>query len=161
MELWKEIKGYEGYYEISSFGKVRSIRRNKILKTEISPKGYERVGLMKQGKRKVYRVHRLVAEMFIENPCNYPQINHIDENKTNNIVNNLEWCSAKYNMNYGNVGKKRKPVLQYSKDGTFISRYDSIADAEKATNIITQSISRCAKGKRKSANGFIWKFEGV
>lgn len=109
-EIWKDILGYEGFYQVSSFGRVRSLdrydsrnyfRKGRILKLSADRKGYLRVGLHSNGKEKFYSVHRLVAEAFIHNPDNLPEVNHIDEDKTNNRVENLEFCDSKYNNNYG------------------------------------------------------------
>lgn len=108
-EIWKPIEGYEGLYEISNLGRVKSIQyfnhvnnksypRNKILKPLPNDRGYHRVDLSKFGRSKRYRIHRLVAEAFIPNPNNFPEINHIDGNKQNNSINNLEWCTRKHNM---------------------------------------------------------------
>jgi hypothetical protein len=113
-EIWKPIPGYEGYYEVSNTGKVRSLTRTVIMKDgkprpikgrELKPKinnGYPTVNLSKNGTVKTIRIHRLVALTFIPNPDNLPIINHKDENKQNNNVNNLEWCTYEYNNNYGN-----------------------------------------------------------
>lgn len=113
-EQWRTINGYEGYYEISSLGRVRSVSRvillgnnrkqnlkGRILKTRVNDRGYVYVGLSKEGKRKSLRVHRLVAEAFLKNPFNKPQINHINEIKTDNTVSNLEWVTQEENMNHG------------------------------------------------------------
>lgn len=121
-EIWKDIKNYEGYYQVSNLGRIRSIDRyikqyngynystriykGKILKKEIGTRGYYKVVLQKRRKAKTYNVHRLVAETFIPNPKNLPQVNHKDENKLNNIVDNLEWCTSKYNINFGERNAK-------------------------------------------------------
>ena len=115
IEIWKDIEGYEGLYEVSSYGRVRSLgqfvnhnfggyayRKGRILKPGLGSRGYLSVTLSKNGIQKQYTVHRLVAQAFIENPDNLPQVNHKDEDRTNNNVTNLEWCDAKYNVNYGN-----------------------------------------------------------
>lgn len=114
-EIWKEITGYEGLYQVSNLGNVRRIKHietnrngvqrilgDKNIARSIDEKGYFLVSLSKDGKQKTRRIHRLVAEMFIPNPNNYPQVNHKDEDKRNNKVDNLEWCTNKYNSNYGN-----------------------------------------------------------
>lgn len=117
-EIWKDIPDYEGLYQASNFGRVRSVDRyikqyngynystriykGRILKCNIGNSGYLKVILQKKGKRRTYNVHRLVANTFILNPNNYPQINHKDENKLNNNINNLEWCTSTYNINFGN-----------------------------------------------------------
>ena len=101
-EIWKDIKGYEGKYQVSNFGRVWSIKNQKYLKYWVNRCGYHLVGLRsKNGKQKHEQIHRLVALAFIENPNNYPQVNHKDENKGNNCVENLEWVTAKQNCNYG------------------------------------------------------------
>lgn len=101
MEEWKNVIGYEGLYEVSDKGNVRNIRRNTLLRLSKNCYGYIQVNLYKNGIRTGLRVHRLVAQAFIENPDNLPEVNHRDEDKTNNRVDNLEWCTAKYNTNYG------------------------------------------------------------
>ena len=100
-EEWRPIDDYEGLYEVSSLGRVRSIRKGIILKPEVVRGGYLQVGLHKKGKVKGFKVHRLVAQAFIPNPEGLPEINHIDEDKTNNLVDNIEYCDSKYNCNYG------------------------------------------------------------
>lgn len=102
MEEWKNVIGYEGLYEVSNKGNVRNVRRNTLLRLTKTNYGYIQVSLYKNGIRTGLKVHRLVAEAFIPNPDNLPQVNHKDEDKTNNNVTNLEWCTAKYNNNYGN-----------------------------------------------------------
>ena len=113
-EIWKDIQGYEGLYQISNLGRVKSLERiiitnngitkkisEKILKPYLKGNGYYNIVLRKDSKTKCYFVHRLVAKEFIPNPDNLPQVNHKDENKLNNNVDNLEWCTSKYNNNYG------------------------------------------------------------
>ena len=101
MEEWKEIPGYEGLYEVSNMGNVRNVRRNKLLRLSKTNNRYIRVSLCKNGIKTGLTVHRLVTEAFLPNPDNLPEVNHKDEDKTNNRVENLEWCDHKYNMNYG------------------------------------------------------------
>ena len=115
-EKWKQVEGYEGLYEISNFGRVKGIKRNKLLKPKMSRDGYLRVGLRKpKEKQRWFFVHRLVAFAFISNPNNYPQVNHKDEIKTNNCIENLEWCTAKYNNNYGTHIQRMIQNTDYSK----------------------------------------------
>lgn len=113
-EIWKNIKNYEGLYKISNLGRVKSLpkyagrsyRKEKILKTYLDKNGYVKVILCKNNRTRFLSIHRLLAEAFIPNPNDYPQINHKDENKQNNSLNNLEWCTCKYNINYGTRTKR-------------------------------------------------------
>lgn len=178
-EIWKDIPGYEGKYQVSNLGRVRSLdriddenhfRKGQIMKAKLL-RGYARVPLRDGKKQKDYQVHRLVALAFIPNPDNLPQVNHKDQNPGNNCVDNLEWCDAKYNINYGDrnekVSKKLKgrkcpwackPVLSYSLDGVFICWFESSSAAGKEVNITPTHITACLKGKQKTAGGFIWKY---
>lgn len=182
-EIWRPVVGYEGLYEVSNFGRVKSLARetnnqyckeDRILKLKSSKTGYLSVGLKSPGeKQKLYLVHRLVAEVFIPNPYNLPQVNHKDEDKTNNCICNLEWCDAKYNNSYGNHPKtyeqtifkhnrpdKSKPVLQYDLEGNLIAKFPSTAEAQRCTGIRHQQINGCCRGEYgyKTAGGFIWKY---
>ena len=186
-EKWKPVVGYEGLYEVSSLGRVRSLSRSiqghkgyyvipsRILKGFYAY-GYRYVELHKGGKHKAYRVHRIVAEAFLPNPNKYPIINHKNEIRDDNRVDNIEWCTHKYNSNYGNIKSKLKqsshriPIIQLTKEGTFVAKYQSITDASKATKIEHTNIIQCAKGRplkcrdgklriRRYAGGFIWKYE--
>ena len=136
-ECWKDIKGYEGIYQVSNTGKIKSLKRtykNRICKEKIktpviTPKGYYRVGLCKEGKTKFYYIHRLVAQTFLPNENNLPQVNHKDENKLNNCINNLEWCDNEYNINYGNCNIKRyiSRAINYCK---YNNKYDIAEELE-------------------------------
>lgn len=171
MEEFVDIKGYEGLYKVSRDGRVLSLNYGgrgyeKVLANKPNANNkYYAVTLVKDGKEKTYMVHRLVAETFIPNPNNLPQINHKDENGQNNIVSNLEWCDRSYNMRYGTRAERqsekvKKAVLQYDKDGNFIREWEGGCDAEEFYNKRTaQNIGRCCRGKIKSAYGFIWKFK--
>lgn len=162
-EVWKPINGFENYYEISNFGKVKSLKRGLILKQFLS-RGYLEVHLRKPGIKIHKKIHRLVAEHFLENPNMYVEVNHKDENKTNNIFTNLEWCTRRYNMNYNNnhikIGKKlRKAVVQYDLDGKLIREYSSQTEASQITGIKQGSISDCIRKHSKTAGGYIWKLK--
>ena len=165
-EIWCPIKGYEGLYEVSDQGRVRSLKSGKerILKPGSDKYGYLMVCLCKNGEKKNLLVHRLVAQAFIPNPDNLPQVNHKDENKTNNYVHNLEWCSSKYNANFGTrtqrqAEKLSKPVLQYTKYGVFVREWKSTRDVERNLGYFHNNISYCCNGKHKSAYGYVWKYK--
>ena len=176
-ETWKDVAGYEGLYQVSNLGRVRSLLHGKIwiLKSLGNRRGYLRVERNRNGTRKDIYVHRLVAEAFIPNPLNLPQVNHKDEDKTNNSVDNLEWCTAKYNLNYGTCqarksaklkGRRRlvnwsraKVVLQYDKSGNFVREWPSTIEVQRQTGFAQPHISDCCRGKRKSAYGYIWRFK--
>ena len=172
-EIWVNVKNYPNY-QVSNFGEVKSLQRqrilgkNKFIQNERILKqhiinGYAYVYLTKNSKTKGFRVHRLVAENFIDNPNNYPCINHKDENKLNNRVDNLEWCTNKYNNNYGSFKKKiansrYKKINQYDLDNNYIKTWDSLKQASEKLNIIETSISKCLNGVRKKAGNYIWRF---
>lgn len=167
-EVWKDIPGYEGLYQASNLGKIRSLynyRKYNVLTPRIK-RGYYQIGLRKNGVRKWHQVHRLVANTFISNENNLPQVNHKDENRLNNCVDNLEWCTASYNNCYGNriekvKSKTSKPICQYDLKGNFIKEYPSISCVERELKINKSSVSLCANGIYRKANGFIWKFKEV
>lgn len=173
-EIWKDIKGYEGLYQVSNLGRVKRIlfinricikEKEKMLKPRQNKFGYLLVSLSKNGKIKQITIHRLVAETFLNNPNNYSDINHKDENKQNNNVDNLEFCTHKYNTNYGTrVQKikeknklKGKSILQI-KNGKIIKKWFNIKQAGTQLNINTKNICSCCKGKRKSAGGYQWQY---
>ncbi len=173
-EIWKDIKGYEGLYRVSNLGEIFSIRRNKKMSLRLNKcRGYYDINLIKNKTSKRIHIHRLVAETFISNPNNYPCVNHKDENKTNNYVDNLEWCTYKYNNNYGSAQKKRfetfkkrnikikafqpKIITQYDLNGSFIKNWNSIKEAQNELNI--SHISEVCNNKRKTAGKYIWRFK--
>lgn len=167
-EVWKDINNYLGLYQVSNFGNIRSLKRNntngKILKQVKDKDGYVRVTLSKNNLRKNYFVHRLVAQTFIPNPQNLPQVNHKDVNPLNNNVDNLEWCNSKYNNNYGNrvyrLSKTlSKPILQYNLNFDFIKEWESAKEASKHLNIRRENIVSCLKGRRNYAGKYIWKYK--
>ena len=148
----KDIVGYEGLYAVTSCGKVWSYKNEKFLEPDISNSGYLRVDLWKNGKMKHFAVHRLVAEAYIPNPDNLPQVDHIDENKTHNYVNNLQWITHKDNCRKSN----NKPILQYTLDGEFVREWECAADVGKKVN---DAICKCLKGKHKTAYGYKWVYK--
>ena len=165
-EIWCPIKGYEGIYEVSDQGRVKSLKfgKERILKTVRDKDGYIQVDLYKNGDQKTCKVHRLVSQAFNPNPDNLLQVNHKDEDKTNNKVSNLEWCDSKYNNNYGTRTKRQaeklsKPVLQYTKSGEFVREWKSATDAQRNLGYHNCNISYCCTGRYKSAYNFIWKFK--
>ena len=164
-EIWKDIDGYNGKYQVSNFGRVKSIIFNKerILKFRISEKGYSIVQLNINGIKKNYRVHRLVAQAFIPNPDNLPQINHKDENKLNNCVDNLEWCTNKYNANYGthierSSKGKYKRILQCDLNDNPIKEWESAKQVQIELGYERSNICCNLKGKTKYAYGYKWKY---
>lgn len=153
-EEWRDVAGYEGLYRVSNLGRIYSVRRNKFM-SFYDHHGYKRLKIDKQGKEKDFALHRLVAFAFLPNPDNLPFINHKDENKENNRVSNLEWCTAKYNSNYS----ISKPIAQYTKKGELVAVYLSAREASRWTGIDDSSIGCVVCGLRtKSAGGFLWKF---
>lgn len=165
-ERWKSIPNYEGRYEISNLGEVASLcfargKRRRILAQSTNTWGYRQVTLSKNKVKKNVTVHKLVAEAFLENPDNLPQVNHVDEDKTNNCVNNLEWCSSKHNVNHGtrtiraSEAMKRRLIATLP-DGSE-EYYNSFQDACKALNISRSTISRAVHGKLKTAAKRTWR----
>lgn len=174
-DIWKDIEDYEGYYKVSTLGKVKSIKfgREKILKVSISEQGYRHVQLTK-GTEKNFRVGRLTAIAFIPNPENKRTVNHKNGIKTDDRVENLEWNTHGENLLHaymelgrkssspwlGKFGKEHhssKPVLQYSKSNNFIIKFDGMSEAERITGIKRQNIAAVCNGKQKTAGNFIWK----
>lgn len=181
IEEWKDIPGYKGLYKINNNGEIISYSRKKpiIKKSTISKNGYCRVSLYKNKISKIYLIHRLVALVFLENPNNYSQINHKDENKLNNNVDNLEWCDSKYNLNYGtrtkriadklkviHKGKHFSPRTEFKKgmgamkiyNSTNNKIYSSMQEASKDTGVPTSNICNCCKGRIKKAGGYKWEY---
>lgn len=162
MEIWKEIKETSGLYSVSNQGRVRNNKTGKEMKPSQYVNGYLAAQLMTMGKQKRYRIHRLVAEYFIPNPNKYPQVNHKDENKQNNDVNNLEWCTAKQNINYGTKIKRTaeklgKQVYQYTPEGDFITQYPSISEAARAIGRNERNIRNSCDSTNRKCGGFIWR----
>ncbi len=182
-EVFRDVLGYEGLYQVSNYGRVKSLERKnifycglrkehlerptkeKILNYNKSNRGYLQVCLTKDGKSKTYTVHRLVAKAFLPNLKNKKQVNHIDGNKENNSIDNLEWVTSSENNKHAFITGLNKPhnmrkVNQYDLQGNFIKRWNSITDflKENNLNLKNSNITTCCKGKRKNAYGFIWKY---
>ena len=165
-EVWKDIEGYEGKYQVSDSGRVKSLNyrstgEEMVLKQRKCKDGYLQVRLCKEGKVKYYKVHRLVAQAFIPNPENFPVINHMDENPSNNCANNLEWCTQKYNCNYGmrneKIAKSQSKSVKCVETNTI---YISAHDAQKKTGICVAHICACANNKKRhyTAGGYHWEY---
>lgn len=167
IEVWKDIKEYEGLYQVSNFGRVKSLSRKNDIIMRPSCGEYKRVNLRKNGKYKSFYVHRLVAQNFIPNLKNKPQVNHKDENKYNNCVNNLEWCTHIENMNYGTKRereskvKTRYHVLQYDLKNRLIKKWNNLREIMLNTKYDRNYISKCCTNKIKTAYGYKWKYISV
>ena len=175
LEEWRPVVGYEGLYEVSSFGRIKRLEHMIILKNGyrklkeiiMSPsnnsKGYQHVNLSKNKIKQIKLLHRLVAEAFIPNPDNLPCINHKDENPGNNVASNLEWCTYQYNNTYGNrlkksTNKRSKPVLQYTLDGEFVREWPSASEAGR-NGYKQQAIVKCCNNTLKKHHGYIFKYK--
>lgn len=195
-EIWKPVVGYEGLYEVSNLGRVKSLGNTRgpsrfrgietIMRQEVSKFGYYRVALRKDKKYKHFYVHRLVAEAFIPNPDNLPYVNHKDESRTNNCVDNLEWCTQRYNVNYANSQKKKAESFKKSNvgkchyyKGLATKNRLKVGSYEKPVHQIdlvtgeiiqtfrcireaertfnTKHISAVVNGRRNKAKGYFWK----
>ena len=158
MEEWRDIKGYEGKYQVSNLGRIKSINYKKrkgcegILSPIYDSEGYCRVFLYKNNKSRKFTIHRLVAQTFIPNPNNLPQVNHKDENKANNYASNLEWCDCKYNQNYGTRNKRiGKTLGKKTLCVTTGEIFNSTIEASIKYGVDNRRISECCNKKRNSA----------
>lgn len=167
IEEWRDIEGYERQYMVSSLGRIKSLNYHKtgterILKPQRSTNGYLFVRLSKNGKVKNCNIHKLAAEAFIPNPDSLTEINHKDEDKYNNSIDNLEWCDHTYNITYGTrndrvADKLSKTVLQYTIDDKLVKEWPSIMEIERKLGFRRGNISYCCQGKIKTAYGYKWK----
>lgn len=162
-EIWKNITDYPNY-KINNNGEIINIKTNKKIKNFKGNDGYIRIYLFKNSKKKGFLVHRLVAQAFIPNPKNFKEVNHKDEDKQNNNINNLEWCEHRYNCNYGTMQKRKakgccKRIKQYDLNGNFIKEWNSIKEAGETLKIHRGNISWCCKGKYKSTKGYIFEYQ--
>ena len=180
-EIWKDIEGYEGLYQVSNVGRVKSlprlnlcvdktyIRKGKVLKGLSDKNGYLYVLLSKGGVQRKFLIHRLVAKHFIQNPQNFPQVNHKNEIVDDNRLENLEWCDCAYNIRYGTGIKRRaklqtnrhgaKEVLQFTLDGKFIREFPSTMEIVRVYGFRQSHINECCLGKAKSSYGYVWKYK--
>lgn len=183
-EIWKEIVDTNGIYQVSNIGRVRSVDRivnyiggksiftkGKILKCYNHTGGYIGVDLYIDKKRVKRFVHRLVAQTFIDNPLNKPEVNHIDENKKNNNVENLEWVTDSENKLHLSYGRRCaetrrklkcgwKPVIQFDLNMVEINRYENVRLASQNVGIDESSISKCCRGKLQTCGNYIWRYAG-
>lgn len=170
MEIWRDVPGYEGEYQVSNFGNVKSLITNKLLKTHTGKNGYVYVTFGIRSKRHTFKLHRLVASVFIRQPKKDEEVNHKDMNKTNNHVDNLEWCYRSGNIRHSFAmgGRERnkkmlllansKKVVQFDKEGNAIKTWDSMSQAARDLNLHVENICHCCKGKIKETGGFLWLY---
>lgn len=172
-EIWKDVVGYEGLYKVSNLGNVMGLKRGKILSPQERQHGYLAVCLYgrpsKNGRFRQVSVHRIVAEAFVPNPNRFKEVNHKDENKQNNVAENLEWCSHKQNVLYGTAierrkekqinGKQSRPIAQFTMDGDLVKVFPSISEADR-NGYGRSNICKCAQGSPQytHAYGYIWRY---
>ena len=161
-EYWMPISGFEGLYEVSNLGRVKSLPRattsGRILKSSSNGMGYQHIVLTKNGKQKDFYVHRLVAEAVLPNPENLPEVNHKSEDKTDNRVENLEWCTKDYNLKYG-TAQQRSLEHQHSVTVTNgVLTFNSLKEAAKYFNVGKTAICNCLKGRTQTCCGFSWSY---
>ena len=163
IEEWRNIEGYDGRYQISNLGNVRATDFNhtgkvKVMRISIGTHGYPQISLSKNNKKKTFKIHKLVADAFIPNPFNLPDVNHRDENKQNNCASNLERCTKAYNNRYGTrILRTSQEFRQYDLSGNLIRIWKSGKDIEREEGYDRRHINRCCNGRRPTAYGYIWK----
>lgn len=174
IEVWKDIEGYEGIYMVSNLGRVKSLGNKSNHKTDVilkqSTQRYKRVTLYDGVKRKSYMVHRLVAKAFIPNESNKSEVNHIDCDKFNNSVENLEWvtrqenhkhkCENGLNNTKNAVNKTKKKIVLVDEKGNILNTFESMSEASRLLNLSISNISRVCSGKLKDTKGYIFKIKG-
>ena len=164
-EIWKDIEGFEGLYQVSNLGLVKRLvsikcKKERILKQSKHLNGYYFVQLCKNGKSTYASIARTVAKAFCDPKEGCNEVNHINERKEINCATNLEWCDRKYNCNYGNRNKNiSRPILQYALNGAFIKEWKSACQAQRETGIDQGSITRCCQHKRIQARGYKWEYK--
>ena len=161
VETFVKIDGFENY-EVSNLGKVRNIKSGRILKSHLNHNGYLKHSLYKHDKQKELFLHRIIAIAFIDNPEKKPQVNHIDENKLNNDLSNLEWCTERENLIHGTRTKRvaeklSQKVIKLDLNDNILNVFKSMGQAERETGVPRSGISACCNGKRKSAGRFKWR----
>ena len=176
MEIWKDVPGYIGLYKVSNHGRVKSVKKQLVLKICGSGNRYKTVALC-NGMRKTFRLHRLVAAVFIPNPDNKPCVDHIDGDRANNHADNLRWVTAKENCNnpitksrlhkkigvymtgrLGGLHQRAKEIAMYSACGDLIKTFLSVKDAQRETGLNDSNIIKCCKGIKKTCGGYIWAY---
>jgi len=167
MEIWKDIQGYEGLYQVSNLGNVRSLHyrnTNNVKELFLKPhnRGYLQVELHKDGVRKMFTVHRLVAMAFVDGYAEDRDVNHIDENKHNNRASNLEWVSTSQNVLHSITHRTPRTcadsVIQMSLDGRVLRKWNSTVEIRKKLGYSDWSIKQCCRGERKTAYGYRWQY---
>ena len=161
VETFVKIEGFEKY-EVSNLGRVRNIKSGRMLKPHLNHNGYLKHHLYRHDKQKELFLHRIIATAFIDNPGKKPQVNHIDENKLNNDLSNLEWCTGRENLVHGTRTKRvaeklSKKVIQLDLNDSVLNEFESMGQAERETGVPIGNISSCCNGKRKSAGGYKWR----
>lgn len=160
-EIWKDIEGYEGFYQVSNFGRVKRVETNRILKGRKDSKGYLMANLSKNSIVSNKTIHRLVAQAFIPNPENKPDINHIDEDKTNNNVNNLEWSTRKENCNHGTRNERISiPIIATNLKTGESREFYGTNECARRLGLYQQNITSVLKGRRKHTGGYTFKYKG-
>lgn len=163
-EHWKDILGFDGHYQISDKGRVKRTETGAILKAYVGTNGYLFVRPYKDRKNHNKYIHRLVAEAFLTNPQNFSEVNHKDEDKSNNDISNLEWCNRSHNINHGTrnervARKESKAVLQMDLNGNVVNEFCGLHEAQRKTGFDYRNIYSCCKGLCKTIGGYVWRYK--